>query len=162
MDSEFIRQVRQELEEERKRSPHRNRCNYFERVHPLQHDVNVLTEFCITRRLSRPGCRDALKRTSYGNPADTAAFRILVDIALSGGTYKKLRSCCARILEGCDAIERMRARLLEVKERWRRGELSEEEALAVVELAHGPLSEADRKQFAEDFALGQEPEPSIH
>lgn len=159
-ESEFICRVRKELEEERKKSRYRNRCNYWERVHPSQHDVNVLTEFCIERRLSSTGTREALKRTCRGNPADTEALRLLVAIALSRSTYPGVRSCCKRILANCDIRDEGLARLQELKERWCRGELSEAEVVAVVELAHGPLSEADRKQFAEDFACRNE--PSIH
>jgi len=152
-ESEFVRQIRQEVEEEKRKSRYRNRCNWLVRVHPTQHDVDLLSEFCITRRISRPGTLPALKRI-HGNSMDTAAFRFLVALVLAGSTYKALRHCCTRILESCTTHDEAVVRFREFKARWLRGEpLSDPE----LQLLREQLSEENQKRFDAELARRAKP-----
>lgn len=142
-ESEYMRQIRQGIEEERRKSRFRNRCSYFERKHPLQHDADMLSDFCISRRLSRPGAWEALKRAA-GNSVDTEALRYLVVLVLEGSTYRAMRKCCARILETCAIYDKALARLADLKARCLRGEpLSDEEN----KLLREQLSPEDQQRF---------------
>jgi hypothetical protein len=91
------------VESERLRSRHRDRFSR-ERVHPIQYDVNRLTNFVCDRRTRQPGALDTVRRVMKS--VDTEALRVLVQIASERGSRSRsMRRCCSRVLSYCDVIE---------------------------------------------------------
>lgn len=96
--------IRAEVERERLKSRYRDR-NSLERVHPIQHDVNMILAFIIVRRRrSAPAAFDAARRVLRA--VDTSALRVVVSTVLDGGqSDRTTKRRCARILGYCTTIE---------------------------------------------------------
>jgi hypothetical protein len=96
--------IRAAIREEVKRSRFRDRSSGG-RVHPIQHDVNMVLDFIIDRRRRQaPAVFDAARKVL--KHVDTEALRFLVSTVLEDGrcdNYMNRR--CARLLEYCATID---------------------------------------------------------
>jgi hypothetical protein len=115
--------IHAEVERARLKSRFRDRFSRS-RIHPIQHDVDWLCTFVMTRRLRQPGVMDLLRRIQPPHLSlrqqleSLDAIRLLVDIVLQKGSCDRvMKRRCARLLEMCDTLEAGLLALLVWKDR---------------------------------------------
>lgn len=95
--------IHADVERERRASKHRDRISRT-RVHPIEHDLSVLTDFVLSRRLRQPETLSTVRRAYKA--VDTDAVRCLIDLVLTrGASTPGIRRTCHRLLTHCETLE---------------------------------------------------------
>ncbi len=122
------------VERERRASRHRDRFSRT-RVHPVQHDLTLLIDFVLSRRIRQPETLGAVRRAIAA--VDTDAVRCLIDVALTrAATTAAIRRVCGRLSANCETLEAaltLGRELATVRKQFPRESVVEECRVAVIE-----------------------------